>query len=222
VPKVTGHGGGSALLREPETVRAIFRAIMRRIKKIPVTVKMRLGFSDSSGREACQIARIAEEEGLSGVAVHGRTREQLYSGTADYGAIGRVKAAVGIPVIGNGDVVDGESALRLRREAGVDGVMLGRGALGNPWIYREVEAAVEGQPAPARPTDGERKQTLLKHFDYELRYHERDAVLRMRRVACWYFKDMPNAARFRDRINSCPDAASFREAVEEFWPGRAA
>lgn len=218
VPKVTGHGGGSALLREPQKAREIFRAIVRNVKGLPVTVKMRLGYTDASGREASVIAKIAEEEGLDAVAVHGRTREQKYQGFADYEAIRRVKDTVKIPVFGNGDVVDGASALRLRKISGADGVMIGRGALGNPWIYREVELALQGKEAPPPPTFEERKQTLLDHLELEIQHHPRSAHLQMRRVACWYFKEMPHSARFRERVNSAASGEELRQAIVDFDP----
>lgn len=218
VPKVTGNGGGSSLLREPDKARQIFRSIVSNVKTLPVTVKMRLGYTDASGKEASVIAKIAEEEGLDAVAVHGRTREQKYQGVADYEAIRRVKDSVKIPVFGNGDVVDGASAIKLRNVAGVDGVMIGRGALGNPWIYKEVEWALAGKPIPERPTFEEKKQTLLDHLELEIQHHPRIAHLQMRRVACWYFKDMPNAARFRERVNTATSGDELRQAIAEFDP----
>jgi len=218
VPKVTGNGGGSSLPREPGKAREIFRAIVRNVKTLPVTVKMRLGYTDASGKEAGVIAKIAEEEGLDAVAVHGRTREQKYQGVADYEAIRRVKDSVKIPVFGNGDVVDGASAIRLRNVSGVDGVMIGRGALGNPWIYKEVEWALAGKPIPERPTFEEKKQTLLDHLELEIQHHPRIAHLQMRRVACWYFKDMPNSARFRERVNTATSGDELRQAIADFDP----
>lgn len=220
VPKITGHGGGSALLKDPARARAIFRAMMKKIKKLPLTVKMRLGYSDTSGQEACVIAKAAEEEGLDAVAVHGRTREQKYMGMADYEAIARVKDSVSIPVFGNGDVVDGESALKLKRISGVDGVMIGRGALGNPWIYREVENALEGKPKEPEPTFEEKKQTLLNHLDLEEIYNPRTAHLQMRRVACWYFKEMPFVARFREQVNAVRSVEEFRDVIKAFDPNK--
>jgi tRNA-dihydrouridine synthase B len=218
VPKVTGHGGGSALLRDPEKARAIFRAMIKKMKRLPLTVKMRLGYSDESGSEAVAIAKAAEEEGLDAVAVHGRTRDQKYMGVADYEAIARIKDAVKIPVFGNGDVFDGESALRLKRISGVDGVMIGRGALGNPWIYKQVENALEGKGFLPAPTFEEKKQTLLDHLELEAIHNPRVAHLQMRRVACWYFKELPGVSRFRDKVNSVPSVDAFRQIIQEFDP----
>ena len=216
VPKVTGNGGGSALLREPDTAREIFVNVIRNIKKIPVTVKMRLGYSDASGSEACTIAKLAEGAGLDAVSVHGRTRAQGYSGKADYEAIARVKDAVKIPVFGNGDVTDGESARKLCAVAGVDGVMIGRGALGNPWIYREVESALSGDPAPTLPVFEDKKRTLLRHLELEVKFYERTALLRMRRIACWYFKDIPGVAELRAKINIAPTLSELGSLLENF------
>jgi nifR3 family TIM-barrel protein len=221
VPKVVGKGGGSMLLREPDTAERIFRKVVRAVRRIPVTVKMRLGFSDASGREAARIARIAQECGVDAVAVHGRTREQGYAGTADYEAIGRVKAAVRIPVIGNGDVVDAASARRLRAVSGCDAVMLGRGALGNPWLYREIEAEMEGLAPPPPPSLEERRRTLLAHVALQER-HEPRPVGPLRRIICWYFRDVPGVCDFRDRIHHAESVAQMRALIEGFRPLAAA
>jgi len=213
VPKVVCKGGGSQLLREPETAGAIFRRVVRSVRRIPVTVKMRLGYSDPSGQEGVRIARLAEEAGVDAVAVHGRTREQGYAGAADYGAIQRVKQALSIPVIGNGDVTDGESALRLKEISGCDGVMLGRGALGNPWVYRQVEAALAGKGAPPAPTLEERKRVALEHIRLLCGYEHRPEGP-LRRVICWYFKDFSGAAQLRDRVHRAQTVQEMEALVE--------
>ncbi len=217
VPKVVCKGGGSQLLREPETAGEIFRRVVRAVRRIPVTVKMRLGYSDGSGEEAVRIARLAEEAGVAAIAVHGRTREQGYSGTASYEAIRRVKQSVSIPVIGNGDVTDAASALRLREVSGCDGVMLGRGALGNPWIYRELEAALEGRETPVPPTNAERKRVLFEHIELQCR-HEPRPVGPLRRIISWYFKYSPGVAQFRDSINRAQSVEEMKGIIERTFP----
>jgi nifR3 family TIM-barrel protein len=219
VPKIAGNGAGSALLAEPEKAREIFKAVVRSVKRIPVTVKMRLGIRDASGREAARIARIAEECGLDAVTVHGRTRVQGYSGTADYEAIRRVKESVKIPVIGNGDVMSGQDAARMKETSNVDGIMIGRGGLGNPWIFKNIESALNGKAeAPERGVE-EKKSVLLRHLDLELAHRgERTTLLHMRRIACWYFKNIPGVNEFRTKINVCPAIAQMRKLIEDFTP----
>lgn len=217
VPKIAGQGAGSALLGEPDKTKEIFKAVMKSIKKIPVTVKMRLGVQDASGEEAAQIAKIAEECGLSAITVHGRTRSQGYSGFADYDAIRKVKDAVKIPVIGNGDVLNSADAQRMKQTAGVDGIMIGRGGLGNPWIFKSIEYALEGSPSEAEPTLQDKKNALLRHFALELEFRdEKQALLHMRRIACWYFKNLPGVAEFRGAVNTCLSADVMRKLIEDF------
>lgn len=222
VPKVVCKGGGSQLLKEPETARRIFSRVVQSVKRVPVTVKMRLGYCDATGHEAATIARIAQDCGVSAIAVHGRTREQGYSGCANYDAIGLVKEAVSIPVFGNGDVVDAPSALRLRQVSGCDGVMLGRGALGNPWIYRQIEAAIAGDTPPASPGALDRKQVLLRHIDLVCQHeHPARQAGPLRRIICWYFKDQPGVRQFRDTIHRAQTVTEMREIVESFMPAAA-
>ena len=220
VPKVVGKGGGSQLLKEPGTARHIFTAVVQSIKRIPVTVKMRLGYSDPSGEEAVQIARIAEACGVDALAIHGRTREQGYTGNANYEAIGRVKAAVSIPVFGNGDVVDGSSALRLKQISGCDGIMLGRGALGNPWIYRQIESALAGEPPPPSPDVLARKAIVLRHIALVCE-RQGQPVGPLRRIISWYFKDTPGVKSFRDTINRAQTVEEMRAVLDAFIPDEA-
>ncbi len=217
VPKVVCRGGGSMLLREPHTAGQIFRRVVRAVRRIPVTVKMRLGFSDASGEEAARIARIAEGCGIDAIAVHGRTREQGYAGTANYAAIQRVKQAVAIPVIGNGDVIDGTSARTLREISGCDGVMIGRGALGNPWIYKAVQAAWDGGPPPPAPGFHVRKQVLRRHVALQQQYEERP-LGHLRRIVGWYFKECPGVKEFRAEVNGAQSVEELSALIEAFEP----
>lgn len=218
VKKVTCKGGGSAVLKEPKKAHDMFTGIVSAVKGVPVTVKMRLGYDDPSGQEALRIAQIAEDCGISAVTVHGRTRSQGYSGLADYEAIGRIKKAVGIPVIGNGDVTDGPKARRLLEVSGCDGIMIGRGGIGNPWIYREIGAVMENQPPPGPPAFEEIKSTLLKHLELQILYAPAQAHFLMRRIACGYFKSLPGASEFRNRINGSGDIEGIRDIIEQFEP----
>ncbi|MBI4178176.1 tRNA dihydrouridine synthase DusB [bacterium] len=218
VPKVTCKGGGSAMLRDPDLARDIFRETVSAVSAVPVTVKMRLGYDDPSGDEALGIAKIAEDCGIAAVTIHGRSRRQGYSGEADYAAIGRIKQGIGIPVIGNGDVTDGARARRLLEISGCDGIMIGRGGIGYPWIYREVAAALAGLPQPAPPDSEEVRSTLLRHIDLQIQYTPRQAHLLLRRIACGYFKRLPGAAEYRARINAAASVAEIRRIVEELSP----
>jgi nifR3 family TIM-barrel protein len=218
VKKVVCNGEGSALLRDPDLAERIFAAV-RRAVKVPLTVKMRKGFHDESGAEAVEVARRAEAQGLDAVAVHGRTQKQMYGGASDHRAVASVRAAVRLPVIGNGDVGSAADALRMKRECSPHGVMIGRGGLGNPWLYRQVERAWAGQADAAPPPDrAARRAALLEHFDLELEHRgERQAALNFRRIGAWYTAGLPGAKAFRTGVYATMDVKLIRRMIEDFF-----
>ena len=200
VPKVVNNGEGSALMKDPILAGQIIEAIVKNTSK-PVTVKIRKGFANDE-LTAPDIAYIAQESGASAVTVHGRTREQYYSGKADWNAIAEVKRRVSIPVIGNGDVTDGESAKRMFDETGCDGVAIGRAAQGNPFIFREILHFLETREKLNRPDGTEMFDTVKEHARLMIEYKgEYTAVREMRKHLSWYSAGMPGSARLRGRIN---------------------
>ena len=214
VPKVAGNGEGSALMRNPKLVEQIVSKTVRAIKK-PVTVKIRKGFT-ASEVNAVEIARIAEASGAAAVAVHGRTREQYYTGTADWDIIRQVKEAVSIPVIGNGDVDSAGKAKQLLDETGCDGVMVGRGARGNPWIFREIRDYLATGELPPRPSKEEVRDMMLRHTRMEIEYKgEYTGIREMRKHVAWYTKGMPGSAKLRDEINKVESYQELEQLLEE-------
>ena len=200
VPKVVNNGEGSALLKDPAQVRKIVTAVVKAIDK-PVTVKIRRGFDDDHVN-AVEIAKIIEDCGAAAVAVHGRTREQYYSGKADWDIIRQVKEAVQIPVIGNGDVTSPETAIALMDETGCDGVMIGRAVRGNPWLFSEILYYMETGHHKARPTIEEVKTMILKHARMQVEVKgEYTALREMRKHVAWYTAGFPHSARLRARTN---------------------
>lgn len=214
VPKIVKNGEGSALMKNPDLAHDVVAAAVKNTSK-PVTVKIRAGW-DADSINAVEVAHAVSAAGASAIAVHGRTREQYYSGKADWSVIAAVKRAVDIPVIGNGDVTDGASALRMMEETGCDFVMVARGALGNPWIFRELNAAWRGDPLPPPPTKEDKKQMMLRHFNDVLDLKgEYVAVREMRKHVGWYLKGVPGAAAFRGKINQINSAVELRKAIQE-------
>jgi tRNA-dihydrouridine synthase B len=212
VRKVVSAGCGAALLKEPDQVARVLESMVRAVG-VPVTIKMRTGFDEGDDDKFLRIARHAEECGAGAITAHGRTRRQGFSGMANHEAIRRVKESVSIPVIGNGDVRSGADAERMFRETGCDGVMLARGSLGNPWVYREVAEYLRAGTLPSPPTAAERAETLREHFGL-LREHygERMAFLKVRPVINWYVKGLPGGTRLRD-LGSRVDSIEAFEAV---------
>ena len=216
VPKVVNNGEGSALMKNPKLVEAILSSLVKAVKK-PVTVKIRKGF-DETHANAVEIAKIAESCGVAAVAVHGRTREQYYSGKADWEMIARVKEAVSIPVIGNGDVDSPQAAKALLEQTGCDGVMIGRAAQGNPWIFRDVVSYLNTGEVPAPPTNAEKRELILRHAALQLQHKgEYTGVREMRKHLSWYTVGMPNSARFRQAINSMESMDELVESVETIF-----
>lgn len=213
VPKVVNNGEGSALMKNPLLAGKIIESVVKAIQK-PVTVKIRKGF-DEAHVNAIEMAKIAEACGASAVAVHGRTREQYYAGKADWDCIAQVKQAVSIPVIGNGDVIDGPSAKALLTQTGCDGVMIGRASQGNPWIFREVRRYLEdGHVLPA-PSLEEKKELVRRHAAMQLEVKgEYTAVREMRKHLSWYTAGMPHSAAFRQHINSMETMEALYEGIE--------
>lgn len=211
-PKITGGGEGSALLKDPARAARVLAAV-RKATGLPVTVKMRLGWDEKS-IVAVDFARMAEAEGANALTVHGRTRAQQYAGSADWGRIAQVKAAVQIPVIGNGDIDSAETALSRLRETGCDGVAVGRGALGNPWIFAQIRAALRGEEI-RRPTDADRLAAALRHARMLAAWKgEAVAVREMRKHAVWYTKGMRDAARVRPAIQAARTLEELRSSLE--------
>ena len=201
VPKIVKNGEGSALMKNPKLVHEIVSKTVKAIQK-PVTVKIRKGFDDTC-INAVEIAKIIEDAGAAAVAVHGRTREQFYSGKADWDIIRQVKEAVSIPVIGNGDVVSGESAIAMQKQTGCDGVMIGRGAQGNPWIFSELIEYEKTGKMPERPSMEEIKKMILRHAQLQLQYKgEYLGIREMRKHVSWYTSGLPNSAKLRAEINA--------------------
>ena len=200
VPKVAGNGECSALMKNPKLVEEILSTMVRSVKK-PVTVKFRKGFDDEHVN-AVEIAKIAESCGVSAVAVHGRTREQYYSGTADWDIIRQVKEAVGIPVIGNGDIFTPQDAKRCLEETGCDGLMIGRGARGNPWIFKRTAHYLETGELLAEPTGAEIGEMILRHARMQVKMKgEYIGMKEMRKHVAWYTAGLPHSASMRRASN---------------------
>lgn len=214
VPKVVKNGEGSALMKNPKLVYEIVYQTARAIEK-PVTVKIRKGF-DETCVNAVEIARVIEEAGGAAVAVHGRTREQYYSGQADWEIIRKVKEAVSIPVIGNGDVTSGEKALKMKEETGCDGIMIGRGAQGNPWIFRDLLEYERTRQMPGRPSAKELKETMLRHARLQIEFKGGYLGIReMRKHVAWYTKGLPGSAKLRDEINQVESYEELEALLDE-------
>lgn len=214
VPKVVNNGEGSALMKAPKLAGEIISALVKAVRK-PVTVKIRRGF-DEEHVNAVEIAKIAEQAGASAIAVHGRTREQYYSGKADWEIIRQVKEAVSIPVIGNGDVDGPEKAKAMLEETGCDGLMIGRGAQGNPWIFSRILHFMKtGETLPA-PSKEQVCEMILRHARMLLDYKgEYTGIREMRKHVAWYTAGFPHSAKLRSRVNEVQSMEELERILEE-------
>lgn len=216
VPKVVNNREGSALMKNPALAEKIVEKTVKAISK-PVTVKLRKGF-DEEHVNAVEIAKAVEAAGASAVAVHGRTREQYYSGQADWDIIAKVKEAVAIPVIGNGDIVDGESAEEMLKQTGCDGIMVGRAARGNPWIFREIKTYLETGEHALPPTAEEKRDTILRHAALQLQVKgEYIGIREMRKHLSWYTAGYPHSAKLRQKINEMETMEELIESVDSIF-----
>lgn len=214
-PKVVKNGDGSKLLLDLEQAEKVIKAVVEN-SKVPVTLKIRKGW-DKENIVATEIAKIAEDAGISAITVHGRTRSEFYSGKADLEIIKKVKETVKIPVIGNGDIVDEESAYNMFEKTNVDGIMIGRGSFGNPWIFRNIKHYLEtGEKLPA-PSNDEKLEIMKKHINLAVAEKGEIAVKELRKHISWYTKNLKNSSEFRSKMNTIETKEELLEMLEAYF-----
>ena len=215
-PKVVKNGDGSKLLLDLKKAQEIIETAVKN-SKVPVTVKFRKGW-DKENIVAVNIAQIAEQAGASAVTIHGRTRSEFYTGKADWDIIKKVKQSVNIPVIGNGDIVDEESALQMFEQTGVDGIMIGRGSFGNPWIFRNIKHYLETGEKLPQPTNNEKLEVMEKHIELAVKEKGEDvAIKELRKHIAWYTKNLKNSSEFRNSINKVEKKEELIRKLEEYF-----
>lgn len=214
-PKVVKNGDGSKLLLDLEKAKRIMKVVVEN-SSVPVTVKIRKGW-DKENIIAVQVAKIAEEVGISAITIHGRTRSEFYTGKADWDIIKEVKDSVKIPVIGNGDIVDEETAYQMFEKTGVDGIMIGRGSFGNPWIFRNIKHfLITGEKLPS-PTNSERLNIIKEHIDLAVEEKGEIAIKELRKHIAWYTKNFKNSSEFRNSINMIETKEQLIKTLNEYF-----
>lgn len=214
-PKVVKNGDGSKLLLDLEQAEKTMKVVVKN-SKVPVTLKYRKGW-DKEKIVAVEIAKLAEKSGISAITIHGRTRSEFYSGIADLEIIKQVKQAVNIPVIGNGDVTDEESALRMFQETGVDGIMIGRGSFGNPWIFKRIAYFLETGEKLPEPSNQEKLEIMKKHINLAIEEKGEIAIKELRKHIAWYTKNLKNSSEFRNEINKIETETELVKKIEEYF-----
>lgn len=213
-PKISGNGGGSALLKDPVLAQKIIEAVVKAVD-IPVTVKIRLGWDENS-INAVEIAQRAQEAGAAAITVHGRTKAQMYAPPVSLEEIAKVKRSVTIPVIGNGDVTDGPSAARMLEETGCDYILVGRGALGRPWVFSQINAYLKHEVILPEPPVSERMLVMIKHIESICEHKgERIGIREARKHAAWYIKGINGAAKLRNRVGALESVDQLKELAYE-------